>query len=305
MSKKLYFLIIFAVLFNPLTAKASDYSELVVFGDSLSDTGNLAFLGAFDEYPHYKKRLSDGPLIVDRIAESLKLSSKSSEHLMRKNLGYNFAVSGGSIIGEGAGKLELQINAYLNKENQKADPDALYFLMIGGNDIIGLSAGITDQTAANEYIKNVVSTFRTQLNRLVSSGARSFLITNVPNIGSLPTAYALKGFDENIVDRATAYTQAYNDLLYDELMKHKDRKDISFGLYDFYSDFEYLRNNYQEFGFRSSTSACLEGFYLIIKPECAEYGFDSSVFFDGIHLTAKASSLIVSQLLKKLPAKPQ
>jgi len=193
----------------------------------------------------------------------------------------------------------------LNKEGQKADPDALYFLMIGGNDIIAVSANIKDQDTATGYITEIATTFRTQLNRLIAAGARSILAANVPNIGSLPAALKLKAFDENIADRATAYTKAYNDGLYYVLADYESREDINLKLYDFFNDFDYLINNYEEFGFRSNNTACLSDYYLVINPDCAEHGFESSVFFDGIHLGGKTNALLAGELLKKLPALPK
>jgi len=305
MSKNIFFLVLFAIIINPVDAKTADYSKLGFFGDSLSDTGNLSFLGQFSEYPHYKNRISDGPLIADLVANSLNLSSDASEHLIGKQNGYNFAIAGGSVIGLDAGSLESQIDAYLNLVNQKADPNALYFLMIGGNDIIAISANITDKNTADGYIREIATTFRSQLNRLISAGARSILVTNVPNIGSLPAALKLKALDENIVDRALANTKAYNNGLYYVLDEYEKRKDINLELFDFFSAFEYLVNNYKDFGFRSNNTACLSDYYLVIEPDCAQYGLQSSVFFDGIHLSSSSNALLAAELLKKLPALPQ
>jgi phospholipase/lecithinase/hemolysin len=56
------------------------YSEMIVFGDSVSDTGNVHIastaLGQLPD-PGFDGRLSNGPIWVDRLAERLGLASPS------------------------------------------------------------------------------------------------------------------------------------------------------------------------------------------------------------------------------------
>ena len=78
--------ILAALLVNPGWAAAS-FSEIYVFGDSLSDNGTLA--GAVDvdlpspwssEPPDFN-RISNGPVAVERLASSLGLSLTPALHL--------------------------------------------------------------------------------------------------------------------------------------------------------------------------------------------------------------------------------
>lgn len=56
--------IILLTLSRPVWA----YSELIVLGDSLSDSGNLASLTIDFPWPYYENRVSNGALAVDVLA---------------------------------------------------------------------------------------------------------------------------------------------------------------------------------------------------------------------------------------------
>src|SRR5262249_22192134 len=59
-------------------ASAAAYSQLIIFGDSLSDTGN-AFLGTGQTIPpsppYFQGHFSNGPVWVERLAEALDLDA--------------------------------------------------------------------------------------------------------------------------------------------------------------------------------------------------------------------------------------
>src|SRR6478672_780719 len=59
---------------------AGPYTGLIVFGDSLSDTGNdaIATRGAIPGPPYAQGRFSNGPNYVDELAQNLGLSSTPS-----------------------------------------------------------------------------------------------------------------------------------------------------------------------------------------------------------------------------------
>ena len=103
---------------------ASPYDQLVVFGDSLSDSGSIKnrfdrFLAKGYESPNYAEYLS--------------------EQLLHQPLlpytqgGTNYAQSGATtFIGKRSTK--NQINSYLQQHNNIANANALYILNVGGND---------------------------------------------------------------------------------------------------------------------------------------------------------------------------
>ena len=75
-----FVVLLIAALFWPLAAGATPYSNLYVFGDSISDTGNLyaetlGFGAAVPPSPfYYDGHFSNGPLWVEDLSPSLGLT---------------------------------------------------------------------------------------------------------------------------------------------------------------------------------------------------------------------------------------
>ena len=57
------------ILAVPGFAQAAAYSQLVAFGDSLSDTGNVFAVTGTPVPPYYDGNYSNGPVWVDRLAQ--------------------------------------------------------------------------------------------------------------------------------------------------------------------------------------------------------------------------------------------
>ena len=74
---------------------APTFSNMVVFGDSLSDTGNLFIATGGTQppagQPYFNGRFSDGPLWVESLAAGLNLPLASNPYLVGGN---NYAFAG-------------------------------------------------------------------------------------------------------------------------------------------------------------------------------------------------------------------
>jgi hypothetical protein len=113
-------------------AQAS-FTNFIVFGESLLDTGNINSGLPDLPPPFYQNRISNGLLGVDYIAGSIGSNAMASERR-----GNNYAVAGGNIVGSDRKDLISQINDYLSNADNHADSTVCYFGLIGGNDIRGL-----------------------------------------------------------------------------------------------------------------------------------------------------------------------
>src|SRR5690242_18787365 len=71
--------------------QASAFQQLVVFGDSLSDTGNTFAAAALPQPPYYDGRWTNGPNWVDYFAPLAGFSAPTAYLRYR---GTNFAVGG-------------------------------------------------------------------------------------------------------------------------------------------------------------------------------------------------------------------
>ena len=79
-TRRLLPVLLAALLFQPGAASAAPFSSVVVFGDSLSDNGNVfAATGFFPPAP-YAQRFSNGPVAVEYMASALGLPLVNYAH---------------------------------------------------------------------------------------------------------------------------------------------------------------------------------------------------------------------------------
>ena len=135
------------VALTSLPAAASTYSSLVVFGDSLSDSGNNAAVGLFDPNQvitgntyiptntYAPMTFSNGLVWASDVASRLGVPLQPS-----LALGTNFAFGGATTGTPGPGpggfpfSLLTQASQYLAATQNMASPNALYVVEGGGNN---------------------------------------------------------------------------------------------------------------------------------------------------------------------------
>ncbi len=256
-------------------AAASSFSNLYIFGDSLSDTGNAwtAFGNTIPLPPYDTGRFSNGPVWVETLAAGLGLSVSPSL------LGGNDYAYGGATVAPSAGQifpsLSEQSDIYLNDVGGAADASALYVIWGGGNDV---RSG--DLTGDIDAMVGMVES-------LAASGATSFLIPNLPDIGLTP-----EQLNNGNSAAATATTLQWNaDLAaaVDDLVADLG---VSIVLLDVFDLFNQLINDPSSFGFANTNEQCFEGASGVggAGDVCANP--DEYVFWDGIHPTAAAHEVL-------------
>ena len=101
----------FLILVPSQITAANSFSNIYIFGDSLSDTGNLAAFPDFNflNQPPYDRGFSNGPRAVEFLAEALGLSADPSLYLTGLSVGTNYAVAGARARGDEAIDLSSQI----------------------------------------------------------------------------------------------------------------------------------------------------------------------------------------------------
>jgi thermolabile hemolysin len=167
-----------ALLISPAALTAGPFTDLIVFGDSLSDVGNVA-QASFDIFPgpyYFNDRFSNGPVWVESLSTQLGLG------LLERSTagGDNFAYGGAKTTGTGGLEglfirdLDEQVTQFLG--SRTVDPAALFVVFSGSNDFI---QGQTD-------VNFPVSRITADINRLVTAGAREFLVPNLPLLGFTP-----------------------------------------------------------------------------------------------------------------------
>jgi phospholipase/lecithinase/hemolysin len=174
-----------ALLAGP--AAADGFSNAFFFGDSLSDTGNIYTLtgGSQPVSPYFTGRYSDGPVWVEYLAAGIGHADAARASLQGGN---NFAF-GGALTGSGAIPSVLaQVGSFVNRPGA-ADPNALYVVVAGGNDMRAARSG--DPANIGAAAVAATDNLKTALTLLAADGARHVLLGNLPDLGFTPEAVAL------------------------------------------------------------------------------------------------------------------
>lgn len=272
----------------------SGFSRLYVFGDSLSDTGNLAsVIGDFPSPPYYMNRVSNGPVAVEVLAQKLDLAADPSLHLIGVATGTNYAVAGANAYGDEAIDLNTQLIAFLANHGYMAPADALYVIMIGGNDV--RTARDSTVLTAQTIVTAAANQVRQTIEALSQAGARSFLVINSPNIGIIPETGLIAQAIGNpaLVQYATQLSKQYRVSLHHEMKRLKHQHDLNVMEFDLFKFFNKLVKKAAVLGFTNTSDACFSSVSFSFHPEC-NYGlnFDSFIFFDEIHPTARTHEIV-------------
>ncbi len=153
------------------------------FGDSLSETGNfyVASGGTLPPSPlYFDGRFSNGEAWVEHFAMALREPIPTPSFLG----GTNAAINGARAAGDspyGTPDLTKQVASYLLASGGTADPDDIFIVWAGENDIFfGASAGESD------FIPSAIAGIRWSIEALYAVGGRSIVILNLPPLGQTP-----------------------------------------------------------------------------------------------------------------------
>jgi outer membrane lipase/esterase len=292
-----------------IPATAGLFTGLVVFGDSLSDSGNNAL--AFDNsitppgptrtalpipsptfvptFPYASGRYSNGPVWIEQVASSLGLSAAPS-----LAGGTNYAFGGARSGPSGSSfpfSLRDQAATYLAGTGGVAPSGNLYVIGGGSNDArdaLALFGRGGDPSA-------LFASYSSDINAIISSieagGADHILLLNVADIGKTPSALAL---GPNTSAAGSAIASGFNAALLAGLatLPAATRADIT--LLDLFTLQNEVFGAPLAHGFTDVTSACAFSVACIARP--------AGVFYwDGIHPTTSGHTVIADAALGLIP----
>jgi phospholipase/lecithinase/hemolysin len=241
-------------------APAGPFSGIVVFGDSLSDVGNLCPTPCpgYPVPPYASGRFSNGPLWIEGLAAGLGLVVSSSE-----SGGNDYAVAGAQ-----SEELASQVAAFSADRAGAADAGALHVVWAGGND--GFQR-LDPLVAAANVVQAV--------DDLAALGARAFLVPNLPDLSLTPW--------ESGNAAAAQFTLDFNAALAAGLAGMQ-------GVTVFSLDAFALTNEVvaspAAFGLGNVTQRCWNG-----STACSEP--DEYLFWDAVHPTAAAHAILAGRAL--------
>jgi phospholipase/lecithinase/hemolysin len=314
--RKLNFVTIWIVIVmlgtaNTAWAKKNDFRKIYIFGDSLSDPGNVyALSGQSSKAPYalipsapYKNKhhlftFSNGKTWAQEFAKKMH-SKKAGDAVLespRKNGNYAY---GGARARLGSASLVPsgieQVGQYF-AEHGKADKKALYVIQFGGNDVRDALEVLGRMEPAPEeadlIIKSAVLTTLGMINTLYQNGARHFLVVNVPDIGRTP---AVKLAGPEAVFVAGFLAAAFNNGLDLGLQNLEMLPGISINRLNLYSIINNIIDSPKEYGINNTESPCLN-FYVKRDSKCRKP--KTYLFWDGIHPTEAVHKLVGEKAAK-------
>ncbi len=301
------------VLFSlALPLKASAFTGLYVFGDSLSDNGNVFNFTnglvkpdtAIPPSPPYSPgRFSNGSIWLDYLGNKLGLTptlfSTIQSPTTIPDQGINYAIGGSSsglgntLVSDPLPGVLAQVGLFRQRllTNQKlADPNALYAVWGGANDYL-FDQNVTDSS-------QIVSNLSNSVALLAETGAKNIIVFNLPDLGKSPFALA-SGNSNQLSD----LTKSHNTELAKNLEQFNSIPDINIISVDVYSLFNQVLGNPGKFGFTNVNAPCLVGscedvnsgnFTICNNP-------NDFLFFDAVHPTTGAHRLIADAALAAIP----
>lgn len=284
--------------------QAAPLHQIVVFGDSLSDNGNLyEFMNHQlpQSPPYYEGRFSNGPVWVEYLVSSY-FPQNAKKHLE------DYAV-GGSGVSEDAEDdvlftLKKQVATYLIAHEDKASEDSLYIVWIGANNYLGLPSD-TEQT-----LKEVNDGITHSLELLVSRGAKHILLFNLPDLGRTPAA-----LEFNAAEVMGYFAHEHNARL---LQMHYQLKqnypEVEWIYYDLGSMFDDVLSHPELYGFSNTTGTCANTvaarntpnsilkMVARVAPQKGNEFCEGYLFFDLVHPTGLAHRHIAEKVRLLLDA---
>lgn len=175
------------------SAHAGLFDSMVVFGDSLTDNGNLSLVAQLPLTMRFTT--NPGQTGIEDVADYFGVP-------MTPSLagGTDFAFGGAGVVNNSPGTpagvptLPTQLGMYLQATGGKADPTALYAVWGGANDVFyNVALAQLGQLTPAQVQANLQTAAVTELGMVQSlgkAGARYVMVFNLPNIGLTPSALA-------------------------------------------------------------------------------------------------------------------
>jgi phospholipase/lecithinase/hemolysin len=250
--KKIMCLVLSVLLTASCFAANKRFDTMIVFGDSLSDNGNLYNFMWYTfpvSPPYFEGRFSNGRLWIEQLYNSY-YPDNYTEGMQ------NYAVGGAGAVISYKQKLPftlaVELNNYLYWNTYGKKESSLYTIWIGANNYINGPTnidGITD---------SVVKAIADTAERLIEGGGDKFLIPNLPDLGRLP-----QSIEKHIEPLVTELAQTHNRKLAAKVEELKLKyPDVTFVYFDIYSFFSSAIDHAQDYGFSNVKDPCYMGGYI-------------------------------------------
>lgn len=232
-----------------LPLQAAEINRIIVFGDSLSDTGKMyhkmkGYLPSSP--PYFEGRFSNGPVWTDLISSNLEKNIP----LINEAEGGATAVDYRALSSHPQYKvinhLGFEIDQF-EKHNHFTDSD-LVVIWMGANDYLAY------RWNSEKDAEQVMSSLFTQIARLSVQGVNHIMLVNLPDLGTSPQAV-----EAGIVREESHIAQYHNRRLSEVVATLYNPEKVK--VFDIASQFNDIMLSPQDYGLQDVTTPCYDGGY--------------------------------------------
>jgi phospholipase/lecithinase/hemolysin len=292
--------------------------KLIIFGDSLSDSGNFfaetgeCARAPFEPIPSAPYAIgghhfSNGRTWVEQLATRMRVPHNGRPASLAPGVFTNYAF-GRSRARSGAPVFSLfdlstQVNLFYTDFGGSGPSDATYVMWIGSNDVRdSLAAMLVDPSGAQSgaIIEEALTSIANNIIALYGAGARVFLVANSPNIAISPAVRALGLQNPMIPIVAEQLTIAFNEGLLSTLESLEGLlPDIRVVGLDAFSVLNEVIADPESVGLSNVTDSCLE-FGVVGQTICSRP--NQYLFWDATHPTKAGHAVLAEAAAQVLSA---
>ncbi len=260
MSTRIVVMLICSIVLIIQSPYALTIDQLIVFGDSLSDNGNLYALTSLANKkmpqipiipkspPYYEGRFSNGLVWVEHVAQSMDIpminyayGGSWAESYQESNLKVPFG-------------LGLQVDFYLAASVLDFQKDKhLFIIWSGANDYV------KGRDNAEYATTTTVATIKNQIEWLAYYGAKHFLVLNLPDLSLVPEVTEMgPDYAAKIKHLIQLHNQKLADMIVLEKEMHPDITILDLNIFEYFND---VISNPDKYHLKNVTTQCYFGGY--------------------------------------------
>ncbi len=281
--KKLFALAMASFAIAANAGAGAPFNNIVFFGDSLSDNGNLyAYdLGFLPKSPpYYQGHFSNGTVWSEMTADYFAQYKISSTNYA---FGGETAVLHDPVNGYIPHSLGMTLDSYLLRNLLSNKSHTLFVIWIGANDYL---PGVDDVDATTTQ---VVNSIKETINSLISHGAVNFLVVNLPDLSKVPYSRIF-----NTQEMMSVATTVHNSKLEEALVEiNAQYPQINLQELDVNSRFSDLimhpdvYNEQYHLNITETSASCWQGGYTLARPSPAKLQMRDQILQDLLAHVAK------------------
>jgi outer membrane lipase/esterase len=288
-------------------ASAQQFSSLTIFGDSLSDTGNIAkivpasVLAAIPAGtagvpipPYYDFRFSNGPIYADTLGAKLGIATATTDFAVGGAYSGKLNETLGAVPISGVNlspllnslpvdtSLQGQVTSYLTS-GATVNRNGLYVVWGGANDYFAMATAIAAQPSLSstqiqgiiaQQVATTVTNLTTDVAALARAGGHSFVVPTLPNLGATPSLSGSAASAQ--LGQLTTFT--HDSALATAMGALGQQMHVNIYLVDTAGLFSDIEAHPSKYGVSNVTQACLTAAGVCANPS-------GNLFWDSVHPT--------------------